>query len=586
MNKIILSYCRVSTSEQSTEGAGLDNQKYTNDIAIKQLQLIDSYKRIDDIVEVGSAYKGNNLLTIIENAKAGLYPQGSIIVMFDQTRFSRTGFFDSANKMKELLSTGINIYFSANNEMMTSEKLEDFGGFITMLAKAEAANKESKSRSDRTLSIYARRIADNEIVAFGRLPNWLSKVYDKPGKNSKVIAFEVIPERKKVIESIFEKYIAGQGATTINKWLNDNVEPWTEFDNKRKDITNRVWRESYVSKILVNQAIIGVRIFNVGRENESRVDDYYPAVIDKDKWYQAQEIRKNRPKGTTGGYKYPVNIFSGLSFCGYCGSRCGLQNFNTGRRSAIRCSAFAKKEVSPEICAGGTSPARFLEQVIIEFCSDQINFDAIFKKEMTDISLLKLKYTALEDLIFKVKDKLTKLEDLYFDDEISKSRYIERKNEFTDVLNQNENGLKKFKVEIDANIHIQTTDEEAFDKLLIELKDKTLSNEIRLRLRDLLPKFIEKIDVYRYGHWVSPKQLKQQRELLDTQCDDANETDAIFEVLKSKNVKSRAEVVYGLHFNNGFYRQIIFDAKKETWVSKIDINSNGGITIKGERYEG
>jgi|TARA_B110001469_G_scaffold126593_1_gene144673 DNA invertase Pin-like site-specific DNA recombinase len=27
MNKIILSYCRVSTSEQSTEGAGLDNQK-------------------------------------------------------------------------------------------------------------------------------------------------------------------------------------------------------------------------------------------------------------------------------------------------------------------------------------------------------------------------------------------------------------------------------------------------------------------------------------------------------------------------------------------------------------------------------
>lgn len=49
MNKIILSYCRVLTSEQSTDGAGLDNQKYINNIAIKQLQSIDSYKRIDDL---------------------------------------------------------------------------------------------------------------------------------------------------------------------------------------------------------------------------------------------------------------------------------------------------------------------------------------------------------------------------------------------------------------------------------------------------------------------------------------------------------------------------------------------------------
>jgi DNA invertase Pin-like site-specific DNA recombinase len=41
MNKIILSYCRVSTSEQSTDGAGLDNQQDTNNIAIEQLQTTD-----------------------------------------------------------------------------------------------------------------------------------------------------------------------------------------------------------------------------------------------------------------------------------------------------------------------------------------------------------------------------------------------------------------------------------------------------------------------------------------------------------------------------------------------------------------
>jgi hypothetical protein len=551
------------------EGAGLDNQQHTNNIAIEQLQVKDNYTRLSDVIEVGSAYKGNNLLTIIENAKAGLYPKDSIIVMFDQTRFSRTDFLDSANKMKELLDTGIKVHYSSSNETLTSDKLQDFGGFISMLAKAEAANKESKSRSDRTLASYAKKIANNEIVAVGALPNWLRKLYDTSGSKPKIIGFEVIPERKKVIETIFEKYILGQGATTITAWLNTNVAPWPEFDGRRVDKSNRVWRESYISKILVNPAIIGERIFNVGRENETRVENYYPAAVDNQKWYQAQEIRKNRPKGTTGGYIYPVNIFSGLSFCGYCGARCGVQNFNTGRRSALRCSAYAKKEVSSDICAGGTSPARFLEQVIIEFCSDQINFDAIFKQEMTDVSSLKVQYAVLEQQIFKLTNKLTKVEDLYLEDEISKGRYIERKNEFESKLRADKTQLDNLKVKIAANTHVKTTNEFEFAKLLDLLKGNEIPNELRLKIRDLLPKFIDKITVFRYGDWLSPKKFQQAKDLLGQQSNND-----IIEHMEQRTIKSRAIIIYGMHFKNGYFRAIWFDAKKKTWFSKTD---NAGV---------
>ena len=89
------------------------------------------------------------------------------------------------------------------------KSLKILAALYLSLARARSANKKSKSKSKsksrtyRTLSIYARRIGDNEIVAFARLPNWLSKVYDKPDKNSKVITFEIIPERKTVIEIIF-----------------------------------------------------------------------------------------------------------------------------------------------------------------------------------------------------------------------------------------------------------------------------------------------------------------------------------------------------------------------------------------------
>lgn len=37
MNKIIVSYCRVSITEQSTKGSALDNQQHTNNTAVAQL---------------------------------------------------------------------------------------------------------------------------------------------------------------------------------------------------------------------------------------------------------------------------------------------------------------------------------------------------------------------------------------------------------------------------------------------------------------------------------------------------------------------------------------------------------------------
>ena len=380
------------------------------------------------------------------------------------------------------------------------------------------------------------------------------------------MAFEVISERKKVIEAIFDKYIEGQGATTITAWLNENVEPWPEFDNRRKNKANRVWRESYITKILVNPAVIGDRIFNVGRDNETRRSNYYPTAVSREKWHLAQEVRRNRPKGTTGGYKHPLNIFSGLCFCGYCGSKCGIQNFNTGRRSAIRCTAYAKKEVSSNVCSGGSSPVKFLERVIIEFCKDKINFDAIFKNTSTDVTNLKIEEESLEIEIASLLSKLTKIEDLYFDDEISKGRYVDRKNEFEQLLAVAKQRLEHIKQEVDANTHVQTTDEIEFAKLLEMQKSGAIPDDIRMKLRDLLPRFIDKIIVYRYGDWLSPNKLKEAEKLL------ANDKNAskVLEHMKTRTVKSRATVIYGLQFKSGYYRAIWFDTKAETWVSKTD----------------
>ena len=573
MNKIILSYCRVSTSEQSTDGAGLDNQKYVNNKAIKQLQDNNNYSRLDDIIEVGSAYKGNNLLTIVDNAKNGLYPKDSIIVMFDQSRFSRTDFLESANKMKELLNTGVKVHYSSTNETLTSEKLEDFGGFISMLAKAEAANKESQSRSYRTTASYNKKIAANELVVVGHIPSWLRKIYDTSGSKPIISGFEIIEERKKTIEIIFKKYVSGIGATSITGWLNQNEEPWDNFSYRRKNKEQPVWRESYITKILVNTAIIGERVFNVGKENESIRSDYYPAVVSKSLWYQAQQIRKDRPKGTTGGYKHPVNIFSGLCFCGYCGGRSGIQNYNTGRSPAIRCTAYAKNEISKDICAGGASKTKYLEKVLIEFCKDKINYNFIFKKSNADLTELKMNAEGLRVELEKLNNRLTKIEDLYLNDEITKNRYLLRKSEFDDSFKNKTIQLLTLNAKIEANTHNTTTDEVEFLKLLEMIKKNNIANDIRLKLRDLLPQFISRIDIYRYGSgWVSPNKLKEFKALLEGQ----NVKDVITH-FESRTQKSRTEISYGIYFKNGYFRVINFDVKKDTWSSMSD---NEGVLCK------
>jgi DNA invertase Pin-like site-specific DNA recombinase len=72
MKKIIFSYCRVSTSEQTADGSsGLENQQYINNQAIVRLNSEDEFTRLEDVVEVGSAFKGLNLSNVLESARSG-----------------------------------------------------------------------------------------------------------------------------------------------------------------------------------------------------------------------------------------------------------------------------------------------------------------------------------------------------------------------------------------------------------------------------------------------------------------------------------------------------------------------------------
>lgn len=497
MNKIIISYCRVSSTQQATEGYGLEIQKRTNNEAIEHLIVAGAYTRLPDIMEVGSAFKGDNFQEIFDNAKAGKYPKGSMIVMFDQTRFSRAPFAVSTAKMVELINTGVEVHYSSTNETITSDTINDVGGYIGQLIKQETANKESELRKARTKGSYETKIANGELVTVGAVPNWLRKVYDVSGNKPVVTHYELIPERQIVIETIFKMYIAGNGATSITAYLNQNVPTWNEFDHRRKNKDVKVWRESYVTKLLNNPAIDGTRVFNVNQVTETRKEDYFPRAVSKSLWVEAQEVRATRSV-TSGTNKYPTNFMTGLLRCGYCGSRYGLLNLKS-KSAVIRCTAHAKQEVTN--CHGGSSASKLLERVLIEFCSDSINYNTIFTTEAPDVSQLKVEVHQLKQEIASNNGKLQKLEDLYFDGDITKDRYISRKKEFESTTQQQQ--VLALEQEIEFHTHKSTDDEVEFIELLAQLKADSIPEATRLKLRDLLPKFIDRVIVSRYGRHAS-----------------------------------------------------------------------------------
>jgi site-specific DNA recombinase len=214
------------------------------------------------------------------------------------------------------------------------------------------------------------------------------------------------------------------------------------------------------------------------------------------------------------------------------------QNFKD-KKAAVRCAGHSKGETLN--CAGGSHPARFLEKVIIELCKDQVNFDEIFNPSNNELDKLTANASELKESISNIENKLTRLEDLYLDGDISKERYLQRKQSIPDHLIQLKEQIQSTEQKIDAITHHSSKkDAEEFSNLLKQLSTDDIAQATRLKLRDLLKKFISRIDIYRYGMQY-----------------------------KLDGSKNKENLTYGIRFKSGAFRVIYFSQKLKTYTHGI-----------------
>ena len=304
-----ISYCRFSTAIQAS-GDSLRRQLALSDDYAKKHNLQINRTLTDKGV---SGFRGANLQqgalgAFIKAVEMGKVKPGSVLLIEALDRLSRNEITEQLGLFLCILTAGIEIVTLYDERSYTRESIngnptELIISIVLMIRGWE----ESATKSFRLKEAWkAKRNSAGSRKLTSKCPLWL-----KPCRGGG--HFEAIPERVKVVASIFELAEQGFGTHAICKDLNkQGVKPWS---------SGKWWNPNYVRRILRNRAVLGefqpkIRPSRNTRQAEGPTQlGYYPAIISAGTFYRvnkdvaAPPVRPNRKDSVS-------NLFTGLAYDG------------------------------------------------------------------------------------------------------------------------------------------------------------------------------------------------------------------------------------------------------------------------------
>ncbi len=309
-------YMRWSSAEQ---GKGSTLERQTRDC--REYAAAQGWNVIDELVDDGiSAYKGEHANTgrlgdFVRAVEAGEYPEGVILLCEKLDRLSRQAPSRVFLWMIQLTEAGV-VIATVDGGRQYSNGQFDMAAIIEVVVKAQLSHEESEKKSQRLAAAWEakrRRLQAGEtFVMSRRIPGWL-RVEGTPPR------FAIDEARAAIVRRIFEETVSGYGKHHIARNLNrDGIPPFGRADG---------WHSSYIQKILKSIAVLGE--FQPSRKPRGSpreavgdvIRGYYPPVIDAALHRRAMAAMADRSRKTAGRGRRLVNLFSGLAFCGVCGSK-------------------------------------------------------------------------------------------------------------------------------------------------------------------------------------------------------------------------------------------------------------------------
>ncbi|HEY7311398.1 MAG TPA: recombinase family protein [Gemmataceae bacterium] len=320
-DNLALSYARFSDPSQ---GDGDSEDRQARDFAtFCHLHKLTPSKNI--FIDRGlSGYHGRHvkskgdLRRLIDLAKRGTFPKGTVIVVEAWDRLGRMRPDLQTDLVMELVRTGVGIGVCKLNDIFREADIGTHK-WIVLQVFIQIAYQESEQKSRRLKEAWKTRKEkarkgelqpprkkDGRVTMTlnSRGPAWLE---EKDGK------WAVIPERVKVVKRIFELARKGYGHKRIVQTLTEEGVPAfgevkINKNCKRSQFSGK-WCRAYISLILNDKRVLGELPLGDG----GSIPGYYPAVIGGNEFKLAKEASDGRKrKNWRARQRTHINLFHGI----------------------------------------------------------------------------------------------------------------------------------------------------------------------------------------------------------------------------------------------------------------------------------
>ncbi|WP_299692308.1 recombinase family protein [uncultured Vibrio sp.] len=411
-------YSRVSKLIQATDGGGISRQidKATSFINNLNSQSNSTTYTIADnlIIDKGlSAYYGFNtkdnagLGAFIKAVEDGRIPPKSLLVVEAVDRISRLPPTKARKVFERLSDLQIDVAIIKFGLVIRhDQKMEDMGTDLLLTAAFHLAHLESEQKSQRIRATFDKKRKEEKEGGEKRTsvcPAWLKLSEDKK-------SFELIPEAAETLKLIFKLKISGKGSHAICNLLNEDGIP-----RIAKKQTHQPWSKRVVEKYLKMEQSYGAFMptEHVVDEQGKRIrkprydqplENYYPPVVDKETWIQAQQAFK--AGRTTRGRvaKKAANLFAWLCKCPSCG---GSMTYYKPNRGSIRLRC--RNQVDNNYCSQKSINYEEMEKLLVSKLSG-LDYNQLigesFEKLQRDIDLLQNQIDEEESALKELSENL------------------------------------------------------------------------------------------------------------------------------------------------------------------------------------
>lgn len=323
--KITALYCRLSQDDgREGESNSISNQKDILLAYAKKNGFLHPEFFVDDGIS-GTTFERpdfQRMQRMVENGEV------ATIIVKDLSRFGRN-YLDVGNYLEIKYPTlGVRFIAIQENVDTFQETGTEMMPFNNIFNEWYAAQTSKKIRAvNQMKAANGKRVSSS--VPYGYMKN--------PDNKDEWLIDEPAAE---IVRKIFALTLAGRGIMQIARQLEAEkvLIPTAYHISKGRAVKKQVpanpyaWQDSTVGHIISNMQYTGCTVnfmsttisykvhktVHKPQEEWQIIPDTQPAIIDRDTWLRAQELREHRIRPTATGR---TSLFSGLVYCADCGSK-------------------------------------------------------------------------------------------------------------------------------------------------------------------------------------------------------------------------------------------------------------------------